>query len=426
MLRFGCGGWTTKFTGLTFNNVKYRTIHRWNWDFVGQDLDGSLSGVTNGYVVSTTNITLSNSNCVQKDFLLSGSVCSSSDWIRFSFNNVINLNYQSRINVTNVRNSASSIEYLKKRITHPKGYTIALEVNQEYLIEFTDALYPVNLTYSGMIYNLYPNQYVIIKHKLLKKPDRVEFGGMQSSESIGGVDADSNTGNWHWNNATSTLAFIVSNKEGRQPFLDVSISFNAYRCRYANCEPPMSPASKLPIAERPENFLLWSQIGSSVLTDPEWTVQEVASRSWSGIRMSSLESKPSIRIPEGRYVVVDSSMPVMRYLQIEGFLELQNGMDHRVEADVIFINGGQLIVGWENDPMLNNVEIVLNGVKDALDYKLPNRIDSIGGKGIGVYGGLDIHGIPRQPSWTNLNATVAKGNNRITLKEPVDWQIGNY
>ena len=55
---------------------------------------------------------------------------------------------------------------------------------------------------------------------------------------------------------------------------------------------------------------------------------------------------------------------------------------------------------------------------------LPDQLSSIGGKGIGVYGGLDIHGKPRQPSWTTLESTVAKGKNTITLKDPVDWQIG--
>ncbi len=32
--RVGCGGWTTQFKGLYFENVKYRTLHRWNWDAV--------------------------------------------------------------------------------------------------------------------------------------------------------------------------------------------------------------------------------------------------------------------------------------------------------------------------------------------------------------------------------------------------------
>ena len=36
-------------------------------------------------------------------------------------------------------------------------------------------------------------------------------------------------------------------------------------------------------------------------------------------------------------------------------MEFDNVIDHVVEAEMIFINGGQLIVGFEDDPMLKNV-----------------------------------------------------------------------
>ena len=91
---------------------------------------------------------------------------------------------------------------------------------------------------------------------------------------------------------------------------------------------------------------------------------------------------------------------------------------------MIFINGGQMIVGWENNPILTNVEISLTGVKNDLQFMLPDGIQTIGGKGIGVYGGLDIHGKPRDVSWTKLATTVRAGNNTIELIEPVDWIAG--
>ena len=55
---------------------------------------------------------------------------------------------------------------------------------------------------------------------------------------------------------------------------------------------------------------------------------------------------------------------------------------------------------------------------------LPNGYDSMGPKAIGVYGGLDLHGIPRQPSWTKLSQTAKAGSNNFSLIEPVDWKIG--
>ena len=104
-------------------------------------------------------------------------------------------------------------------------------------------------------------------------------------------------------------------------------------------------------------------------------------------------------------------------------MEVDNGEDRIIEAEMIFINGGQMIVGFEDDPMLKNVQIMLNGKKDSFNFTLPNRLDMIGGKGIGVYGGLDMHGKPRNVSWTKLNSTAYAGTNTIVLEVAVDWQI---
>jgi hypothetical protein len=46
----------------------------------------------------------------------------------------------------------------------------------------------------------------------------------------------------------------------------------------------------------------------------------------------------------------------------------------------------------------------------------------IGGKGIGVYGGFDMHGKPRNVSWTKLANSAFRGSNTITLEKSVDWE----
>ena len=70
------------------------------------------------------------------------------------------------------------------------------------------------------------------------------------------------------------------------------------------------------------------------------------------------------------------------------------------------------------------MEIRLNGVKDSLNFILPDGYDKIGGKGIGVFGGLDMHGRPRNVTWTHLSQTALAGSSNITLVEPVDWTVG--
>lgn len=48
-----------------------------------------------------------------------------------------------------------------------------------------------------------------------------------------------------------------------------------------------------------------------------------------------------------------------------------------------------------------------------------------GNKCIGVrFATIDIHGMPRDVTWTSLDSTVFPGDRQITLIESVDWQVG--
>jgi hypothetical protein len=40
-------------------------------------------------------------------------------------------------------------------------------------------------------------------------------------------------------------------------------------------------------------------------------------------------------------------------------------------------------------------------------------------------GGLDLHGLPHNVTWTRLSATAASGQNTILLSKPVDWLVGD-
>ena len=85
-------------------NVKYKTLHRWNWDFVIKDLDGSLSGKPGNVVVSRTSITDGDNRCSVNPSFNQGAVCSNTlDWIRFAFDNTVpSISFS--INITNSKN----------------------------------------------------------------------------------------------------------------------------------------------------------------------------------------------------------------------------------------------------------------------------------------------------------------------------------
>ena len=58
-------------------------------------------------------------------------------------------------------------------------------------------------------------------------------------------------------------------------------------------------------------------------------------------------------------------------------------------------------------------------------FALSDAMPSLGdNKAIGVFGGLEIHGKPRNVTWTKLNETARAGASRITLEQAVDWEVG--
>ena len=84
----------------------------------------------------------------------------------------------------------------------------------------------------------------------------------------------------------------------------------------------------------------------------------------------------------------------------------------------------RIFIGWPNDPLTSNVDIIITG-SSSVNVLLPNNAGSLGPRVIGVLGGLDLHGITRNVSWTRLATTASAGQNSITLSEPVDWVAGD-
>ena len=386
------------------------------------DLDGSLTDETDSVVVYNNNFTKNNPNCHVDSRFENGIVCKNSkSWIRFSFNN-LQPNLVLRTNITNMNGQTATTNRNAKRLTHLIGFMSALEANQEYLVDFDQALYPTNISYSAGFYNFEPGNWIIINHRMSRKPDRVLFGNNVQTESFVPLTPSLDSGRWYWHNATQTLSYILSNNKNVEPFIDHQVFFDAHVCRYVGCQPPIQPGYRLPVKERPINALFWSDVETWAFAEPGWGGHGGSRRT--GRTYQLPQEGDSVKIPDGRYVVVDCPIPKLKNLQIEGILEFDNGLNHTLNAELIFINGGQLIIGWENDPILNNVDIILRGTKDSINFYLPDGFSNIGGKGIGVFGGLDLHGQPRVPSWTTLSTSARKETNQINLNVPVDWREG--
>jgi hypothetical protein len=110
----------------------------------------------------------------------------------------------------------------------------SIEANTSYFLQLDESFAPTNMSYTGSFYDILPNQYVIIKHRLAKKPDKVSFsnGMLSGVESNNTLTINNNNGEWHWDNNSFILSYIIHNRAGVMPFLDVGVSFSVIKCRY--------------------------------------------------------------------------------------------------------------------------------------------------------------------------------------------------
>jgi hypothetical protein len=138
-------------------------------------------------------------------------------------------------------------------------------------------------------------------------------------------------------------------------------------------------------------------------------------QTWSGSQLPS--EGDTIFIPAGQTVVMDVSPPRLYFLVIQGHLTFAR-TDLTLDASYIFIMGGSLTIGTEDDPFLQHATITLHG--SPVSKELP------------VYGAkviacrrctLDVHGAPilDHRTWTRLNATAYAGDTSLCFTQPVSW-----
>ena len=131
----------------------------------------------------------------------------------------------------------------------------------------------------------------------------------------------------------------------------------------------------------------------------------------------------SVAISKGINLLVDiQNSPKLNLIIADGgsiIFPSDDDPDHvrTFDAHYIFLNNGALMeIGTEDDPYTSKLVLTMHG------QRYDPYIPKFGNKCIGVrYSTLDIHGVPRDVTWTSLQETAEVGANTITLMEDVDW-----
>ena len=158
------------------------------------------------------------------------------------------------------------------------------------------------------------------------------------------------------------------------------------------------------------------------------TVTAIASTEWNLPSTWSTNQVPTITddviIPFGISVELSGEMSA-RSVVLEGVLSPQSLIsDFSLTTEgIMVLDGGLLQIGSEVNSYSGIGLITLIGNNPSA-VLIPGSM--MGSKLIGVMPGgrLELHGIEKK-SWTQINATANAGDASITLKETVNWEVGD-
>ncbi|XP_053571903.1 fibrocystin-L [Bombina bombina] len=425
-----CGGWSARFDGIQYFNATNKAGFRWEHEVVLIDMDGTFAGKV-GYKVVPKSGLLDTSQCsLHKEWSVGfpGYICNSTvSFHRLAFNNPSPSSLNAKDVIISNSFGVSIVPYLPKRLTHKPGWMALLPNTQSLNWYFKDVDHITNISYASTFYGFKSDDYVIISHNFTQRPDAFKIIDIRN-ESQQQLSFTNNTnGDWHFDDNTTTLSYLVSGKHklrrravaGRldPTMTNVNVNFNVYQCFYKNCIPPPPPTTVPLSTRRPDVYVLWSN--RSFWESSEENNKKVP------------QEGSDVVIPAGTWVVADIDIPSLEKLTIYGALELQNNTNSTtstfkktvLNATYISIQGGRLIGGWEDDPFLGELYIVLRGNHSTPEMPLPDGPNQ-GSKVLGVFGQLDLHGIPRSVYKTKLSTTAEAGSNYITLVDAVDWKVG--
>ncbi|XP_071488092.1 fibrocystin-L-like [Diadema antillarum] len=414
------GGFQHRFKNMEFTNAPNKAAFKWEHETWFEDLDGTLTGMDADYIVTPTNFGLPTDHCTYdvEDWSVSsvgGAVCDDTVKLhRMAFNQAAPSSLQYKNTLLTNSYGTTVVPWRQKRLTHPEGWMLTLVEDETYNFYFENVDHVTNISYVARFDEFDDGDYVIMNHNFTQSPDAFALTG-QVTENVGRMvtyDDDENA-DWYFNNATNNLYYLISGK-GQSSLVDRSVDLDVYRCYYKDCIPPVPEA---PPAGRPSDVLYWGSTAA-------WAdVPE----GWGGHPDTSVlpQNGDDVMIMPGLWVVTNGTLPWMNKLFIYGTLEIDDTKDWVLNCTYILIQGGRLIAGFnETQPFTHDLRILLNGHHFTQDIPLPNG-PNLGSKALGVFGTLDLHGMPREVTWTHLAATVEAGDSELTVAVDTDWVVGD-
>ena len=414
------GGWVTRFEKLKFINSPRLANFELNHRAIYEDLDGSLTGYAGGTVLPY-NPTLPPHKCtVDKRFSiegLPGAVCTAGvAFRRIAWNNIKPSSIDTKNAIISNRYGNTTSPWSKKSTTHMLGWMAVILLNETTTIGFEMSNQITNISYTMKVYELKKDNHLYISHKFYQEPDFFTTTGAIVNGTVGIPDPATRAhGTWNFKTPENRLTILAKGdpKSTDAKPKAMPVNLKVYRCFFLKCIVPTPPPAP---KGRPENAGYWSKAA-------DWKGTLAGYGGYNGILPKDGDN---VMINSDKWMVVDIPTPKLDRLYIYGVLELENGRNHNLSANIIFISGlhGNLIVGWPDKPMVNNVIIQLLGNHATKDMPLNNG-PNVGAKALAVFARLQMFGKERTVYWTALARTVEVGENVLIVEKSPDWIAGD-
>ena len=264
-----------------------------------------------------------------------------------------------------------------------------------------------NISYNIIVRGLGVDDYVIITQTLAHRPDVTSVGSVSVERNASDILDDpssANTGDYAFVYDT-TLLYIVKGDS-----VDETIAVTTSQCLIPGCAPP-PPTTQRPLTPlgRPENgTVLWSEPST-------WPNNQVP-----------VEGQDVTLNGSSMYVILDVMNISLGLLAIRdgAVLDVSDEMDHTIELDLMIIDGGAFVAGYEEQPFAHKLTILLAGEISTPEYIQGPFAPVVGAKAIGVFGDLILNAVTSTVSWTLLLETAHNGSDLIVLTDSVDWVQG--
>lgn len=409
------GGFETRYKNITYINAGSNQLTQWMWthEHVHRDMDGTLTQSSSPQLLIPTNGLLDPSQCqVHPGSSMSGvggSICNGN--LEFGRVAISNPSPDSltfgHIELTN-DHGTDELVYAMKRLRGDSGYMAQLAYEDSYQLRFLADASFTNISYSLILSGFEPDDYIIFNQPYPRELDSTLINGISGPVNASDFKdpASLQSGNWFIGD-NNTLNYILKGDPNNE---EPSLTFATFRCFYDGCEPPPPPPPPtLPPPEpRCDNVQRWSEPSTWPNGEPK--------------------DGDNVFINRSQCILVDTEIPRLGMLLIEGDLELEDSLDHVIEADLIIINGGALIAGSEENPFVNKAKFILHGNTSSSEFRFNDLASPpVGAKAIGVFGQLILHSRVPDVTWTFLAAMAEKDDTVIQVYgQIVGWQPDDF